>query len=666
MIIRKNWILIAVIILILSSGINALAGEKCWTPKETMKVARVGDVWVSPCGKKVVYTVTRSIMNDKTDEWLTHIFLSDTKGKRTIQLTRGEKSCTNPRWSPDGKLIAFVTGRSGKSNLWLIRPDGGEAWQLTDVKTAVADYIWSPSGKKIAFTMPDPPPEEDKKPERVKPKVKDKDIPMSHIWIVPVDAKEQKVCKSKRITKGKFNVTGTFGKFGDWSPDGKTIVFSHSKTPSFNDWITSDISTVDVKTGKVTPLANSEAAELSPFYSPDGKTVAYTSSGIPPEWYFVSDPYIVSSQGGKPKPLAKTFDRWTTVTGWSEDGKYIYCYEGFGTGGILYKIPLDGKPPVKIMDNWKGKIIHIPTLNRSRKKVGFVIDSWNTPSEAYVSSIEKLNPIKVSNANGSLPHYALGKTELIRWKSKDGTEVEGILTYPVNYEKEKKYPLVLEIHGGPAGAYWNTFIANPGLCPIASLSAKGYAVLRCNIRGSSGYGLDFRKANMKDWGGMDYEDLMTGVDHVIDMGVADRGRLYVAGWSYGGYMTAWIITKTDRFKAAVVGAAPINLISFTGTCDVIDFVPFYFSCFFWDDTDTYMKHSSLFRVKNIKTPTLILHGEDDVRVPITQGVELYNALKKLGVTVEMVSYPKTGHGLSLPSIQLDVMERIMRWIENNG
>jgi dipeptidyl aminopeptidase/acylaminoacyl peptidase len=271
--------------------------------------------------------------------------------------------------------------------------------------------------------------------------------------------------------------------------------------------------------------------------------------------------------------------------------------------------------------------------------------------------------VRVSRANLDLPKATLGETKIISWKSKDGTEVEGLLTLPGAYEAGKKYPLILNIHGGPAGVFTENFIGRLAVYPIATFSARGYAVLRPNPRGSGGYGKRFRFANMGDWGGKDYEDDMAGVDRLIKMGIADPDRMAVMGWSYGGFMTSWVITQTNRFKAAAVGAGVTNLWSFTGTADIPGFLPDYFGGEPWDAFEAFQKHSPMSFVKNVKTPTLILHGEADVRVPTSQGYELYNALKRQGVTTRMVVYPRTPHGPREPKFILDIAQRHLDWVD---
>ena len=259
----------------------------------------------------------------------------------------------------------------------------------------------------------------------------------------------------------------------------------------------------------------------------------------------------------------------------------------------------------------------------------------------------------------------MGKTEVIRWKSKDGKEIEGLLTYPVNYKAGRKYPLILNIHGGPTGVFVQNFTAASGIYPIQAFAQQGYAVLRPNPRGSSGYGKDFRFANYNDWGFGDYEDDQAGVDNLIGMGIVHADSLVICGWSYGGYMTSFTVTKTDRFKAASVGAGVTNLMSFNGTADIPGFIPDYFGGEFWNRADVYAKHSAMFNIKNVKTPSQVIHGERDIRVPPSQGFEFYAAMKRLGVPTEMITYPRTPHGPQEPKFIQDIGERMIAWFNRH-
>ena len=364
-----------------------------------------------------------------------------------------------------------------------------------------------------------------------------------------------------------------------------------------------------------------------------------------------------------PRSLTETFDRfgrYSDLIGWSADGGKLYYAEARGTTLQVGALPLDAKP--QQISQADGMMVGGVHLNHSRTKLGFAWEGLTRPAEAYSARWNASNqPVSRENQDVAVP--PLGRTEVVRWKSADALEVEGLLTYPVGYEKGKRYPLLLVIHGGPMGVFSQNYIGASGLYPIAAFTSRGYAVLRCNIRGSSGYGQKFRHANYGDWGGMDYKDLMTGVDHVVAAGVADPERLGVMGWSYGGYMTSWVITQTRRFRAASVGAGVTNLMSFTGTADIPGFLPDYFGGEPWDKLDAYRAHSAMFNVKGVSTPTLIQHGERDERVPLSQGQELYNALKRQGCTVKMVIYPRTPHGIEEPKLLLDCMQRNLEWFD---
>jgi dipeptidyl aminopeptidase/acylaminoacyl peptidase len=626
-----------------------LATQQTWTPDETMKVKALGDVSPSPDGRRVAYSVTTPVMTGEKSELLTHLWIANADGSEARAFTSGDKSSTNPQWSADGKAIFFTSKRGEHNNLWRIRLDGGEAEQLTDVKSGIAGFLPSPDGQWVAFLRPDEADERAKK-EKTDFFVVDENFKMTRLWVIPIEGKRE----PRLLTKGSFSVDTRI----DWSPDSKTIAFSHVPTPKADDWTRSDISLVDVATGDVKPLARTGAAETQPMFSPDGRAIAFAASDIPPTWPGDSAAWIVPAAGGEPRKLAPTADHRPILVGWSSDSRRLYYQEARGTITRLSALPVDGGAPVDV--DAGDRLCAFSRLN-SRGMIGFVAQDSDRAPEAFVSPLDRFAPAQVSRVNGDFPEAP--RTELVRWKSTEGLEIEGLLTYPVGWTRGRKCPLILSIHGGPAGVFTRAYTGNRGVYPLAAFAARGYAILRPNPRGSSGYGKEFRYANRKDWGGGDYRDLMAGVDHVVAMGVADPERLGVMGWSYGGFMTSWTITQTRRFKAASVGAGVTNLMSFNGTADIPSFVPDYFGAESWEDLDLYKAHSAMFQVKGVTTPTLILHGENDVRVPVTQGYELHNALKRQNVPVKMVVYPRQGHSIQEPKFVLDVGRRLIQWFD---
>jgi dipeptidyl aminopeptidase/acylaminoacyl peptidase len=645
---------------IVFAALAAIANAQTdWTPELQMKVKSVGSPRVSPDGKKVVYTISDAVMAPNKSEFVSQIWMATTDGKENHQITFGDDSSSNPKWSPDGNWIAFTSNRKEKkNNLYLLRSNGGEAEPLTDVKSGVSNFEWSPDGRWIAFIMTDPKTEEEEKNEKGKNDFRwvDENAKMSRLYLISVQKDAGGKREPRKLTTGNYAVSDF-----DWSGDGSRIVFSHTKTLIANDWTTSDVSIIDVASGRVEVLAGAPAAESSPTFAPDGKAIAMLVSDNPPRWAQSDSIQILPLNGGQAKTLSASFDAQPTIAGWSADGRRIYFSEAKGTGTQIYAIDVATNQIEEIKTT--PAVYSGVSLNHSGGMFGFVRQTSDAPPEAFVASVSNFAPVQISKANADLRMPPLGKTEVIRWKSTDGKEIEGLLTYPVGYQAGQKVPLILNIHGGPAGVFQQTFIGGRGVYPLATFAYRGYAILRPNPRGSSGYGTEFRRANIKDWGGADYQDLMTGVDKAIEMGVADPQRLGVMGWSYGGFMTTWIVTQTQRFKAASAGAPVTNLMSFTGTADIPSFIPDYFGGQFWQAMELYQKQSPMFNIKGVKTPTMIQHGEADIRVPISQGYEFYNALKAQGVPTRMIVLPRQPHGPNEPKMQLAVMQANLEWFE---
>jgi dipeptidyl aminopeptidase/acylaminoacyl peptidase len=650
-----------------------LAGGLCiwaqaptqWTPEFTLQFQNVGNAVPSPDGRMLAWTQTRYVVEPEKSEMLGHVWVGAADGSRRVQLTRGDKSAGSPAWSPDGRYVFFTSARSGKNNVYRIRIAGGEAQMLTDVKGAVGQFEVSPDGKWLAYTAVEPDPEEEKaRKEKRDMRVLDQKPANAVLFVIPVEENEEGHRPSKKMSDPARHVVEM-----TWSPDSSAIAFVHWAAPVFENWHKGELAEVNVSSGAVKDLGVVKSTSGTavhtvqrPLYSPDGRFLAFARSAeAPARWAFQNKIVLMNRQSGQLRELPATYDEQPNLIGWTADSSRLLFSEARRTRTAIFEMPVDGPP--RVWFEPPAGVLQGIQLNAKGTHLGFVHEKPDEAPEAYLSPVSSPAPMRVSAANTGVPRLPLGRTEAVRWKSRDGREIEGLLTYPVGFEKGKRYPLVLNIHGGPTGVFGENFIGRPGLYPIATFAARGYLVLRPNPRGSSGYGKEFRFANYNDWGGMDYLDDQAGVDWLIAQGVADPDRMAIMGWSYGGYMTSWTITQTQRYKAAVVGAGVTNLWSFNGTADIQGFIPDYFGGEQYQQPERYAKHSPVMHVAKVTTPTLVLHGEKDDRVPVSQGFEYYNALKRRGVTAKMVVYPRTPHGPQEPKFVLDIMQRHLDWVE---
>ncbi|HEX4949500.1 MAG TPA: S9 family peptidase [Blastocatellia bacterium] len=623
------------------------------TFNDVMALKTVGNTAISPDGKQIAYTLSWADMKD--NERRTEIWMVTANGGSPRRFTMG-KNDTAPNWSPDGQWLAFIstrgTGEAARPQIYLISPFGGEADKLTDSKTGVTSFTWSPDSKRIAYVAQVPLTEAEEKKQKDKDdaQVVDTNFRFSHLWTMDVDSK-----KATEIVKADLVLSDP-----QFSPDGKRLSYTAHPTPRADDGSRSDIYIANAD-GSGTPrkLYENAGPDNGARWSPDGKWISFSSRDAKNGTLGFPGLHVIAAEGGTPRQITPNFDRSASPGVWSRDGATIYFSAVQRTTSQLFSVPVAGGE-VRMLTSGDA-ILGTPTFNDSKDKFAFTRTDLQHPADVYVSSLTNFNPTKLTDHNPQLKDIALGRGEVIKWKSKDGMEIEGILLYPVGYEAGKRYPLITNIHGGPSGVWTQSFPG--GWNNYAHVWAgKGWAVFLPNVRGSSGYGEKFLLANVKDWGGGDFQDIQTGLDELVKRGIADPDKLGQGGWSYGGYMTAWTLTQTNRFKAVMVGAGLTNMFSMYSTNDLQTVLEGYFGGQPWDDLEGYWtKTSAMAHIKKAKTPTLILHGGQDQRVPVGQAQELYMGLKKNNVPVQLVFFPREGHGLQEPRHQLDKMKREYAW-----
>lgn len=625
---------------------------------DVMAIKTVSSATISPDGKLVAYSVSYADMKD--NERRNEIWMVATSGGTPRKFTSG-KNDSSPVWSPDGQWLAFLSSRPAatgstpagppRAQLYLISPFGGEADQLTDSKTGVTAFTWSNDSKRIAYIAQAPLTDVEEKKQKDKDDaiVIDEGFRFSRLWTIDIPSRA-----AKEIVKENLVLSDP-----QFSPDGSTISFTSNPTTKADDGSLSDIYLVKADgSAKPAKLIENEGPDVGARWSPDGKWISYSSreaSGGLPKFTRL---YVRPAQGGQPKQLASAFDGPIPSATWSKDSSTLYFSTADRTTSQIFSVNLSSGA-VKPVSNGAG-VIGSFTISAAAGKAAFTRSTLEEPSDLFLTDLNVFKPVKLADHNPQVRQIALGKGEVIRWKSKDGMEIEGILILPVGYQAGRAYPTWANIHGGPSGV-WTQAFPSAGTNYAHVLAGKGWAVFLPNVRGSSGYGEKFLLANVRDWGGGDYQDIQTGLDELVRRGIADPQRLGQSGWSYGGYMTAWTLTQTNRFKAVMVGAGLTNMFSMYSTNDLQTTLEGYFGGQPWNDLEAYTKASAMTFIKKAKTPTLILHGQNDQRVPIGQAQELYMGLKKNGVPVSLVFYPREGHGLQEPRHQLDKMTREYSW-----
>jgi dipeptidyl aminopeptidase/acylaminoacyl peptidase len=645
----RQWTALAAVSFLLL-GASAFAQQKrAMTFEDVLAVKGVSDVQVSPDGKWVVYVVTSADMKEDAND--ADVWLVSTAGGEPVRLTTNKKNDNQPRWSPDGKRIAFISAREEKPQIFVMSPFGGEGEKLTDSKSGVQSFQWSPDGMRIAYVAPKEatPEEEKRQKDKDDAQVIDQDFKFGRIWIIDVATK-----KAGELVKSDLNA-------GDpqWSPDGNSIAFVATPTPKADDGSQSDIWIVNVASGTQRMLTNNDGPDSAPRWSPDGKQIAYLSRDSKNGEIGQQRLTVIPAEGGTPRSIVPSFQYQPGAPKWSGDGRTIYFNAPMRTTTQLFSVPSAGGE-AKQLSNLAGVMGQV-SFSRDGSVVAFAKSDIQHPEDVYVAKrLPFTDPIKLTDHNPQVRDLALGSSEVVRWKSKDGMEIEGLVIYPVGYEAGKKYPTVASIHGGPSGVWTESFPGSWGNFGHV-WAGKGWVSFYPNVRGSSSYGEKFLLANLKDWGGGDYNDIQSGLDSLVSRGIADPDKLAQSGWSYGGYMTAWTLTQTNRFKAVMVGAGLTDMFSMYSTNDLQRLLEAYFGSQPWNDVEAYRRASALTFIKQAKTPTLILHGGADTRVPPGQAQELYMGLRKNGVPVEMVVFPREPHALGEPRHRLDKMRREYGW-----
>lgn len=603
-----------------------------WTVEEMFQTKRVSSPHVSPGGKEIAYTLSN--FNQESQIWESWIYLSDVKGANIRKLHFG----TYPQWSPDGKWVAFTLTKDGCSFIYLISPDSEKVQTVIKSPSSVIDYKWASNSSCIAFIS------------------KEKTTTQVYVYFLSKN-------ELKNVTSSIQHNIGSIQTF-NWSPDCKQITLAYHSTVPERPIYHTDLMIVDIENGQLVKSIEDQSFKTHPIFSPDGKKIAFVSATT----FLSSCIKVLSLEDGTSQSLSSTPNNELfftgSIIGWSPSGDFLYVFEKNKTLSEVYALSLSGKEikRIDLGDQYK----HSFSLNFSGTHLGFIAESCNHHPEIFVRDLASNITHPITNITNGNFFPTLPKTDVVHWKSNDGLLIEGLLTYPLNYESGRTYPLLLIIHGGPPGVFSQSFIGyEDPQCPypVATFATHGYAVLRCNIRGSTGYGEKFRMSNLLDLGGGDFKDLMSGVDHAISMGIADSQRLGVMGWSYGGYLTAWIITQTNRFCVASVGAGIVDLISYAGTTDCVEFMPTYWGGEYWDNLSLYHERSPICHVQKVRTPTLIQHGEKDVRVPIGQAYQLSHALTSLHVPSKFTIYPHSQHVIGEPKLLIEALKENLNWFD---
>jgi len=648
-----------------------------------ISLKNVGSPVVSPDGRTIVYSVTSTDWANNTYD--TELWMSR-DGGAPVQLTRTNRNSSfAPRFTPDSRFISFLADRGEKTQLYLIHVSGGEAMQVTKEEDGISAYEWSPDGNTIAFSKLQA---QSKKDKITKERfgafgVEGEEYRNTHIWLlnfhydsilmagqVPCYGNRKDTASKEdttrllkgqdcialpvagRLTEGDFTVSGFA-----WSPDGKRIIFNRQTNPLINSGVTSDIALVDVANKQVSLLVTNPTGDFFSRWSPDGSAFIYNSSlnDSTTNYYKNNRLFIYDMTSKSSREIAQDIDENKGVVDWNRHGLFVSALEK--TKQKIFTVdPRTGR----------SKALALPldlagtmAFSRNTNVVALAGRSYTDLSEIYTGRLNQ-PLIKLTNNSAQITGWNTPVNEVIQWKSQDGTTIEGVLLKPRNYDASKKYPLLVVIHGGPTGIDFPDPVPTY-VYPIMQWIEKGALVLRVNYRGSAGYGEAFRSLNVRNLGVGDMWDVMSGIDHLNKRGMIDTTRMGSMGWSQGGYISAFLATNTNAFKAISVGAGISNWVTYYVNTDITPFTRQYLQATPWSDMDIYLKTSPMTNINKATTPTLIQHGEFDKRVPVPNAYELYRGLQDKGVPSKLVIYKGFGHGINKPKERLAAVWHNWQW-----
>lgn len=629
-----------VLMLVLTFIVPVFAQQKPITVDDVMDIAGASSPEISPDGNWIVYS--RSDLKWKDNKRESSLWMISTDGKEHFRLTAQDND-GGPSWSPDSKLIAFMRGSGeGGRQIWVIRAAGGEAWKLSDHKDGISSFEWPPDGKSIVFIS------SDIKPDAVKEAEKKGDDAIyvdegpngqssgrwSNVWVVDLAEK-----KEREVTKEQWLISGL-----SVSPDGKQVALHARRENQRNAGNMSEIHIVDLSSGAITKMTDNRAPESQVQWSPDGKSLSYVA-GHDKEWELYNGKiWILDLATKKTRNASGRFEGSISRYFWSEDGKKILFSGQQKTFHNLFELDA-ASGAVRQLTEEPG-LLRTNSMSKDLKRAATTFESPQKPADINVLDVTTLERKPLTDLNPQMKNFALAKTQVMTWLSTDSTPIEGILYLPPNYQIGSRVPFILNIHGGPAGVW------SYGFNGIANVYAGlGYAVLEPNVRGSSGYSDALLRGNIQNIGGGDFMDAISGVNAMINNGVADPDRLAVKGWSYGGILGGWTITQTDRFKAAALGAMVSDWSSEYAMGFNHDVKLWYIGGSPWENAEKYRAQSSYTHIANVKTPTLLLHGEQDTTDTIGQSMIFYQALKDRGVDTRFIRFPREPHGFREPHHQ---------------